>query len=110
MGVKERPYLRRIPVANTIFSVLHAMMGIGNDGVDYLVDFMENEVEALPQEEVCLKEQIVTLQAELAEARQARDNWDESEDGKQLSGMGNKIRYHLSRVEKGWETLIVIRG
>ena len=101
MGVKERPYLRRIPVSRTIFSVLHAMMGIGNDGMDFLVDFMESEVEDLPQEEVGLRTEIDALQLELTEARLARDFWDASEEGKLLATLGNKIRYHRGRVERG---------
>ena len=51
-GVKERPFFEKVLHSNIIFSVLHAMMGIGNDGVDHVMDYIEFYIEEIPQKEV----------------------------------------------------------
>ena len=101
-GVRERPFFQKVKHGNIIFSVLHAMMGIGNAGVDYLVDFMEQHIENLPQEEVGLKNHVLVLSQRLAEARTVRDEWEKGTlDGKKWKGMPAKIKYRERRLESG---------
>ena len=100
-GVKERPYFRSVKNQNVFFSVLHAMMGLGNNCVDYLVDYIEQHIENLPQEEVGLKNSVTVLMQRLAECRAACDAWESTEEGKQWKGIGNKISYRISCLESG---------
>ena len=57
--------------------------GIGNDGVDHVMDYIELYIEELPQKEVGLRDSILISMQSLAKARHARDEWGKSADGKQ---------------------------
>ena len=78
-GVKCNPYFD-IPVENVIFSVLHALMGIGNALLAYLIDTVELNIECLLQEEIGLFNDIKLMELNLQEARDQRDDWDRLEE------------------------------
>ncbi|KAL7548721.1 hypothetical protein ACHAWF_011993 [Thalassiosira exigua] len=100
-GVKDKPYFDKILVRNVIWSVLHAMMGLGNDGVEFITDFGESFVEDLPEEEVGMKNMIIFLEQKLAEARADRDAWKKTTEGKELSGLPGKIERLQASLERG---------
>ena len=87
--------------SNIIFSVLHAMMGIANDGVDHVMDCIKLYIEEIPQEEVGLMNSILILMQSLAKACHARDEWGKSVDGKQWKSILNKIKTRKKNLESG---------
>jgi len=100
-GVKEMPWFKSIEIMNVIWSVLHGMMGIGNYGVEYLVDFSDRFVENIPDEEVGLKNHLLFLDQKLLKARIFRDTWKESDEGREMKGLPGKIRTRCKNLELG---------
>ena len=51
MGVREAPYFD-ITVHRYIWPVLHTLIGVGNAILDYLIDIVESEIQAIPAKEI----------------------------------------------------------
>ena len=98
-GVKCNPYFD-IPVENVLFSVLHALIGIGNNILVYLIDSIEENIDNLPQEEIGLQNEIHLIELNLDRARNQRNAWDAHHDkGK----MRSKIKALKGRLKKKLE-------
>jgi len=75
MGVQETPYFD-IPVHRYIRPVLHTLIGVGNAILDYLIDIVESEIQAIPAKEIRLRREIREIKAEIKDLRAEKDEWE----------------------------------
>lgn len=97
-GVRRVPECK-IPFTRVIFAVLHAAIGIGNNLVHYLEQFIDAEVEDIGHEEKQLRNQLKTITSEHARLVETKRVWMKSQEG------GRKIDWYRYRMKK-WPTLI----
>lgn len=101
-GVKERSFFTRVKMSNFMFSVLRAMMGLGNNGVSYLCDCMEHHLENIPQEEVGLSSAVLVLTQCLAETRTIRHTWEKgTAEDREWNRLTGRINYQKRQLELG---------
>ncbi len=81
MGVKRSPYCK-IPFERTLFSVLHALIGIGNNITKYLEHFIDLHMEKYTEKERALRNAVPLYEAMWREAGERVKVWDASKDGK----------------------------
>ena len=81
MGVKRSPYCK-IPFKRTLFSVLHALIGIGNNITKYLEHFIDLYMEKYTDKERALRNAVPLYEAMWREAGERVKVWDASKDGK----------------------------
>ena len=109
-GVREEPYFK-IPVERVIWPVLHTLIGIGNNILQNLVDFIDNDIESLPFKEIRLRESLGDIDERIHYATTQRDQWDESENGlialKKARAGRNKIERALERGDYDHESVEV---
>ncbi len=109
-GVREEPYFK-IPVERVIWPVLHTLIGIGNNILQNLVDFIDNDIESLPLKEIRLRESLGDIDERIHYATTQRDQWDESENGlialKKARAGRNKIERALERGDYDHESVEV---
>lgn len=79
-GVREEPYFD-IPLWRYIWPVLHTLIGVGNDILDYLIDIVESEIQALPAKEIRMKRELRDMEKEDKEMVEARDYFDSKNEG-----------------------------
>ena len=78
-GVREPPYCNT-PVSNVIWPVLHCIIGIGNQILKYLIDYIETNIEKILPIDVQLRESIPRLDAMISQARTVHDSLDAAND------------------------------
>ncbi len=77
-------------------------MDLGNNGLDYLINFAELHVEKLSPEEIGMRNEKIMIEARLAEARHNRDTLSKrSDDGKERSLLQWKINYRTKQIKSG---------
>ena len=80
MGVREEPYFD-IPVWRYIWPLLHMLIGLGNDILNYLVDVLDNEIQALSPKEIRTKQEVKDLESEIQDLMATKEAWSsKSED------------------------------
>ena len=95
-GVREQPYFD-IPLWRYIWPVLHTLIGVGNDILDYLIDIVDSEIQALPAKEIRMKRELRDLEKEDNEMVEARDYFDSKNEG---SGTELIKKYRLEKKEE----------
>jgi len=97
-GVRKVPVCK-IPFDRVIFAVLHAAIGIGNNLIHYLKQFIDAKVEEISHEEKQLRNELKAIQSDLDQLRETKRVWNKSQEG------GKKITWFRYRINK-WPTLI----
>ncbi len=64
-GITVRPLFDAVPVSNFILCILHIVIGIGNDPIDTLVEWIEERVEKLMPKEISAKNAVIYAEAKL---------------------------------------------
>ena len=80
MGIREAPYFE-IPVRRYIWPVLHILIGVGNAILDYLIDFIENEIQPIPSKKLWMQRELHELETAHKQLQQLRDHWDSNNHG-----------------------------
>ena len=78
MGVREMPYFN-IPIDRVVWPLLHALIGIGNNLLQWLVELGDSEVQCLPGSEIKMIEETKTLKVEVAKATENKKEWEANE-------------------------------
>ena len=69
-GVQEYPHFD-IPVENYIWSILHTLIGIGNNIFTFLTRYTDNHIQLLPACQIWLKEEIKELSEKIDEEKES---------------------------------------
>ena len=89
-GVREEPFFN-IDVDHIIFPVLHALIGIGNKVMSYFIDECECHIEALPEAQTILRDEIKMMDENVEIARADRKQWDASQDGIEFKSLRSRM-------------------
>ena len=79
-GVKRVPYCN-IPFEHTIFSLLHALIGIGNQIIKYLEYFIDTKIEKQTTKEITMRRFLPLLEGMWREMSERVNIWDKSMEG-----------------------------
>ncbi len=74
-GITERPLFDAVPVCNYLIPILHKIIGIGNDFVDTLLEFIEERVEVLSQKERESRNSVIFAEVKHKLAVSEFNNW-----------------------------------
>ncbi len=92
-GIRRTPYTD-IPFCRVIFSVLHAMIGVGDLIISHLEEFVEGEIEELNPIEMQMRNELTNKTTARAEAQDDWEHWRQStEGGKLLAKKQRRVRY-----------------
>jgi hypothetical protein len=80
--VKQKPWWPFIPISNYMTPLLHCEIGIGNQMLDKLHDIINKYIESYAPGEESIRSSIPFLKQIITDTAKQRDEWDESEDGK----------------------------
>ena len=97
LGVKQRPWWPFIPLTHYVSPLLHNEIGIGNLLLDLLRDIINEYVETYALGEEAIRLSIPALKQIIRETAMMRDNWDESDDGKELKKLTKKVAAYKRR-------------
>lgn len=92
-GIRRTPYTK-IPFNRIIFSVLHAMIGVGDLIITHLEEFVDGEIEELDPIEMQMRNELTNKSEARAEAHEEWEHWKQSElGGKLLAKKQRRVRY-----------------
>ena len=74
-GVKFKPYWPFIPILNYIVPLLHIMIGVFNDILDYFMKKVEAEIIVLPPAELKLRDDLKVLNVEVKQLLKTATEW-----------------------------------
>jgi hypothetical protein len=78
-GCTEMPLLDSVPVSHYIVSVLHIIIGMGNILVEVLLEWIEDRVEKLSDEECEARNAAILFQVQYNIAKEQYDKWLEND-------------------------------
>ena len=77
-GITEKPYFK-IPIERIVWPLLHALIGVGNNLLQYIIDYGEAEIQCLERAEISLLQQVRDDETELEIATELKGYFDEHE-------------------------------
>lgn len=77
-GVTELPYFK-VPIERVVWPLLHALIGVGNNLLQFMVDYGEQEIQCLPRAEIALLQQVRDDESELEVNEEMKAHFDEHE-------------------------------
>ena len=93
-GIRRKTPYTNIPFCRVIFSVLHAMIGVGDLIITHLEEFVDGEIEQLDPIEMQMRNELANKTSARTEAHDEWDNWKQSaEGGKLLAKKQRRLRY-----------------
>jgi len=99
-GVKKRPWWPFIPLENYMIPLLHVLIGLGNDLLDSFLDWVNEELECLDQQEIMTKRAMLTAEHKILDTTAERDVWNGTLDGKRLKSLLQKKRYRVNKLRE----------
>jgi hypothetical protein len=91
LGIKQQPEGSFIPLTNYVTSLLHCEIGIGNNLFTMLWDIINEHIETYAPGEEAMQRAFSALKQVIKETTAMRDNWDLSDDGKQLKTLTQRV-------------------
>ena len=82
LGVKQKPWWPFIPISNCMTPLLHCEIGIGNQMLEKLHDIINKFIESYAPGKESIQSSIPVIKQIITDTAKQRDEWDESEDGK----------------------------
>jgi hypothetical protein len=74
-GVREDPIFN-FPIDQIIWPLLHSNNGIGNGGLNFVIDYTELYIQCLSEKEIKLRKDVVALKQKIAVAQAAKESWE----------------------------------
>jgi hypothetical protein len=68
-GVQEHPIFS-LPIEHIIWPLLHALIGIGNQLLNFVIDYAEEYIQCLSNKERLLRDRVRQLERAVADARE----------------------------------------
>ena len=90
--VKEEPYWDFIEVDNYIYPILHNQINLGNNVFYNLLDYGNENIEKLLVDEDKARNYLLLIDSSINEKVNLRDEFDVSDEGKELSSLKNVRR------------------
>jgi hypothetical protein len=78
-GCTEIPLFDSVPVQNYIVPVLHLLIGVGNNLLDSLIEWIMERVEKLTTDEVVHQNSVIYAEAHYQKFKAGYDKWMENE-------------------------------
>ena len=98
LGVKKKPWWPFIPLHHYVIPLLHVLIGIGNDLLYAFMDWVNDEVESLDQQEVRTRRSVQSAEHKIIDAQAQRDDWDDTPDGRRLQSLKGMRRYRKNKL------------
>ena len=92
LGVKEEPYWDFVEVDNYICPILHNQINLGNNVFHNLLDYGNEYIEKLSVNEDIARNSLLMIDSSINEKINYRNEFDNSEDGKELSTLKSNRR------------------
>ena len=92
LGVKEEPYWDFVEVDNYICPILHNQINLGNNVFHNLLDYGNEHIEMLSVDEDKARNSILMSDSSIKKTINLRDEFDVSNEGKELSSLKNNRR------------------
>jgi len=99
-GVKKKAWWPFIPLENYMIPLLHVLIGLGNDLLDSFLDWVNEELECLDNQEILTKRAIRTAEHKIIDATAERDAWLGSAAGKKLKSLEGMVRYRKNKLRE----------
>ena len=97
--VKQKPWWPFIPISNYMTPLLHCEIGIGNQMLDKLHDIINKYIESYAPGEESIRSSIPFLKQIITDTAKQRDEWDESDDGKNCKTLMKTVATYRKRRE-----------
>ena len=104
-GVKFSPYWDFIPIDNYAVPLLHLMIGVFNDAIDYFTASIEKVIVGRPSCELKLIEELAATKRQLDLLRPQVAEWHRSREGNRRSTLLTKFNKVKAQVERGEEVV-----
>ena len=97
LGVTNRPYFPWISIMNRVLPVLHLLIGVGNDVINYFGHVVEWTLIEIPEEERKWKEDVETLKVLIETYKRECNEWDSSPHGESTKSKRRSALMSLKR-------------
>lgn len=90
-GIKEEPWWDFIPLENFIVPLLHCLIGVGNDILSHLREWISEEIEYISAEEKETRGLLSSILIKITNGMKERDEWKAGEDGRKYTQLKSKL-------------------
>jgi hypothetical protein len=99
LGAKQKPWWPFIPLSNYMIPLLHCEIGIGNQMLEKLRDIINKYIESYAPGEESIRSSIPVQKKIITDTAKQRDEWDESDKGKNRKTLMKTVATYRKRRE-----------